>query len=89
MKNKIKQLEEELHEQCVLNGKGAEREAALLGKLERLERENAELHRDKQMLQWLLDNCSTFVTVDNTGSEPEIYIIEATREAIEAEVEKG
>jgi hypothetical protein len=43
MKNKIKQLEEELHEQCVLNGKGAEREAALLGKIERLERENDKL----------------------------------------------
>ena len=43
MKNKIKQLEEELHEQCVLNGKGSEREYILLGKIERLERENAEL----------------------------------------------
>lgn len=43
MKNKIKQLEEELHEQCVLNGKGAEREAALLAKVERLEREVAVL----------------------------------------------
>ncbi len=43
MKNKIKQLEEELHEQCVLNGKGSEREANLLGKVERLERENAAL----------------------------------------------
>ena len=40
---KLKQLEEELHEQCVLNGKGSEREAALLAKVERLERENAEL----------------------------------------------
>ena len=41
MKSKIQQLEEEIHEQCVLNGKGAEREADLLGKVERLERENA------------------------------------------------
>lgn len=41
MKSKIQQLEEEIHEQCVLNGKGAEREADLLGKIERLERENA------------------------------------------------
>lgn len=40
---KLKQLEEELHEQCVLNGKGSEREAALLAKVERLERENAAL----------------------------------------------
>lgn len=40
---KLRQLEEELHEQCVLNGKGAEREAALLAKVERLERENAAL----------------------------------------------
>jgi len=36
-------LEKEVHEQCVLNGKGAEREAALLGKVERLERENKRL----------------------------------------------
>lgn len=43
MKSKIQQLEEEIHEQCVLNGKGAEREADLLGKVERLERENKRL----------------------------------------------
>ncbi len=53
MKSKIKQLEEELHEQCVLNGKGSEREAALLAKVERLERENAALRADKERLNWL------------------------------------
>ncbi len=51
MKNKIKQLEEELLEQCVLNGKGSEREAALLAKVERLERENAALRKAKEMLE--------------------------------------
>lgn len=42
--SKYDELETEVHEQCVLNGKGAEREAALLGKVERLERENKRLH---------------------------------------------
>ena len=37
------QLRAELNEEAVLNGKGSEREAALLAKVERLERENAEL----------------------------------------------
>lgn len=46
---KLKQLEEELHEQCVLNGKGSEREAALLGKIERLERENAALRQKLEL----------------------------------------
>jgi hypothetical protein len=40
------QLERENAEQCVLLGKSGERECALLGKVERLERENAELRRD-------------------------------------------
>lgn len=58
-------------------------------KVPMLVEENASLREDSQMLNWLLDNCSTFVTVDNSGGEPEIYIIEATREAIKAEIEKG
>jgi hypothetical protein len=41
--SKYDELETEIHEQCALNGKGAEREAALLGKVERLERENKRL----------------------------------------------
>ncbi len=40
---KVQQLETENAEQCVLLGKGGERECALLGKVERLERENAAL----------------------------------------------
>ena len=40
---KYDELEKEIHEQCGLNGKGAEREADLLGKVERLERENKRL----------------------------------------------
>jgi hypothetical protein len=63
--------------------------ASLLEQNEALAKENAALREDSEMLNWLLDNCSTFVTVDNTGSEPEIYIIEASREAIKAEIEKG
>ena len=62
MKNKIKQLEEELLEQCVLNGKGSEREAALLGKVERLERENAALREQinkKPVFEWCED-CELF-----------------------------
>ena len=40
---RIEELERELNEQVVCNGKGAEREADLLGKVERLEREIARL----------------------------------------------
>ena len=40
---KYDELEKEIHEQCVLKGKGAEREADFLGKVERLERENKRL----------------------------------------------
>ena len=43
MAERIKQLEAEVQEQCRLNGMGAERELALMAKVERLERENAEL----------------------------------------------
>jgi hypothetical protein len=50
MKSKIQQLEEEIHEQCVLNGKGAEREAALLSKVERLEKDNAILKKRYNIL---------------------------------------
>jgi regulator of replication initiation timing len=57
-------------------------------KVPQLLKENAALQHDKRMLQWLLDNCASFVTVDNTTGEPEIYIVEATREALNAELEK-
>jgi hypothetical protein len=56
MKSKIQQLEEEIHEQCVLNGKGAEREAALLGKVQRLEKDNAILKKKYNILfQYMTD----------------------------------
>jgi hypothetical protein len=56
MKSKIQQLEEEIHEQCVLNGKGAEREAALLGKVERLEKHNAILKKKYNILfKYMID----------------------------------
>jgi len=54
----------------------------------KLVEENAILREDSRMLEWLLDNCSTFVTVDHTTGEPDIYIIEASREAIRYELEK-
>lgn len=38
-----RELERELNDQVVCNGKGAERESDLLGKVERLERDNAQL----------------------------------------------
>lgn len=43
MRDYARELEIELNEQVTCNGKGAEREAALLGKVERLERENARM----------------------------------------------
>jgi hypothetical protein len=39
------ELEKEVDEQCVLNGKGSEREANLLGKIERLEKDNVILKK--------------------------------------------
>lgn len=50
---KTQQLERENAEQCVLLGKGGERECALLGKVERLEHENAALRADKERLDFL------------------------------------
>ena len=47
---KYDELEKEIHEQCVLNGKGAEREADLLGKVERLEKDNAILKKKYNIL---------------------------------------
>jgi hypothetical protein len=56
MKSKIQQLEEEIYEQCLLNGKGAEREAALLGKVERLEKDNAILKKKYNILfKYMID----------------------------------
>ena len=46
-------LRVEMERQAVCNGKGAEREAALLAKVEALERENAALRTDKERLDWL------------------------------------
>ena len=43
LSGRIEQLETEVLEQCRLNSMGGERELALLAKVERLERENAEL----------------------------------------------
>jgi len=54
--SKYDELETEVHEQCVLNGKGAEREAALLGKVERLEKDNAILQKKYNILfQYMTD----------------------------------
>ena len=47
MANFARELEIELNEQVLLNGKGSEREYSLLGKIERLEREKLELLNNK------------------------------------------
>jgi len=47
---KITELEREVMEQARLNGMGSEREAGLLGKVGRLERENADLHKRLEIL---------------------------------------
>ena len=60
----------------------------LLRKYDELEKENATLRKDSRMLEWLLNNCGSFVTVDHTTGEPDIYAIEASREAIRYELEK-
>jgi uncharacterized protein (UPF0335 family) len=54
---RIEELEAEVQEQCRLNGMGGERELAMLAKVERLERENAELRKQlsEQALQKLSD----------------------------------
>ena len=44
-----RELEIELNEQVLLNGKGSEREYSLLGKIERLERENAALRQKLEL----------------------------------------
>jgi hypothetical protein len=60
----------------------------LLSKYDELEKENATLRKDSRMLEWLLNNCGSFTTVDHTTGEPEIYVIEASREAVCKELEK-
>ena len=56
------ELERELNEQVVCNGKGAEREADLLGKVDRLERDNARLREALSVLisagELLADECA-------------------------------
>jgi hypothetical protein len=54
--DRIEQLEAEVLEQRRLNGMGAERELALLAKVERLERENAELRKDAERLDFIEKN---------------------------------
>ena len=56
LKFELAGLRVELEEQARLNGKGSEREAGLLGKVERLERENAALREDKERLEWVFRN---------------------------------
>jgi hypothetical protein len=60
----------------------------LLRKYDELEKQNATLRKDSRMLEWLLNNCGSFITVDHTTGKPEIYVIEASREAVCKELEK-
>jgi hypothetical protein len=58
----------ELEEQTRLNGKGSEREAALLAKVETLQRENAALRADKARLDWLESAAKDLIcTADGLG----------------------
>lgn len=86
-------LNAELDEQALakmLGGKlGRSCRKIIAEEVPKLVEENATLREDSRMLEWLLDNCSTFVTVDHTTGEPDIYIIEASREAIREQLEKG
>lgn len=45
LKERVAELEQEVTEQAVLNGKGSEREARLLAKVAELEKENAALKK--------------------------------------------
>jgi len=45
----LKEVENECLEQAIINGKGAQREADLLGKIERLERELAKVRYTKEL----------------------------------------
>lgn len=61
--DRIEQLEAEVLEQCRINGMGAEREAALMGKVERLEAENAALMEDAE--RWRLASTSHNFGISN------------------------
>lgn len=85
-------LNAEMDEQALakmLGGKlGRSCRKIIAEKVPMLVEENAALREDSQMLNWLLNNCGSFVTVDHTTGEPDIYVIEASREAIRYELEK-
>lgn len=53
MANFARELEIELNEQVLLNGKGSEREYSLLGKIERLEREKLELLNNNKTEEYI------------------------------------
>jgi hypothetical protein len=46
LERQVKELKDEVVEQCRINAMGAEREFALMGKIEALEKENAALFHD-------------------------------------------
>ncbi len=48
LEQKIKELEKEVEEQCRLNGMGAQREAALMAKVEKLQKELAKVWYEKE-----------------------------------------
>lgn len=51
---RIAELEQELAENVRLNGIGSEREAALMSKAERLERELETVRKDAERLDWMI-----------------------------------
>jgi hypothetical protein len=64
MRDYARELEHDLNEQVVCNGKGAEREAALLGKVERIERDNARL-------TWLIRQVTTDLPTNRDWLNPD------------------
>jgi uncharacterized protein (UPF0335 family) len=66
-----RELEIELNEQVLLNGKGSEREYSLLGKVERLERENASLKASIKDMLHAADDLGIYpaATIQPDGTE--------------------
>ena len=65
LKERVAQLESEVMEQAVLNGKGSEREAKLIAKVAELEKENHRLKRHKLILMQTIGSISVYTSSQN------------------------
>jgi septal ring factor EnvC (AmiA/AmiB activator) len=54
--DKLKEMQAEINEQARIIGMSGEREASLLARVERLERENEALRKDAERYRWLRDD---------------------------------